>query len=127
MIPTEQIEQWLEEEKRATPKEWSVDHTIVHEKSYSINGVSTDHEPGVATHHNHGSRSWTKYVCVPAHGHSCDHDSDSAKNMQLIVTMRNNWRRVLEENLGLKLVVEYWRSKCLLAEQQLLEAQKYDF
>ena len=103
MIPTEQIEQWLEEEKRATRGEWITTHN-----GNILLSIASDAEK--------------RCVCIP-----CEQDTPNDYDFNIIVTARNNWRRVLEENLGLRLVVHYWRSKYLLAEQKHLDTPKYDF
>lgn len=88
MIRTEQIEQWLEEEKRATPGEW-----ITTYNGANLLSVASD--------------SQKKCICIPY-----EQDTPNDYDFNLIVTIRNNWRRVLEENLALKAEVEHLKKVC---------------
>lgn len=65
----------------ATPGPWSLADSG---RGWN-NGVMCpeDHE-GVQTGHNHGTRSWSRFVAVPAHGHGCEVGSDNYKNMEFI-------------------------------------------
>lgn len=63
----------------------------------SNNGVivADPNADGVCTVHNHGTRSWTRFVAVPAHDHACELGSESHRNMQFIAASRTDVPKLL--------------------------------
>lgn len=96
MIPLKQLRTEMRAAiEKATPSPWLVHETIVHGKSYGITGVGAP--AGVTTVHNHGSKSVSEMVAVPAYGHSTDGDQDAGKNMHYIAACQPaNLKRLLD-------------------------------
>jgi hypothetical protein len=75
--------------RAATPGPWAIDTVKDTAGEIWVSGVTpTDSESDgflVETRGNHGSRSYSKYVCQPANAHDGhERDNDSFKNMQYI-------------------------------------------
>lgn len=92
-ITDEERAQWRAEEEAATEGPWGIEETYVDEWGDTwrrINSyVDTSHEAA---------------MCEVG---DCNHEGEA--DAKLIVTMRNNWRRLLDENERLREEVEKWR------------------
>lgn len=52
---------------------------------------------GVCTVHNHGVRSWSCFVAVPANNHACEIGSEAHRNMVFIAHARSDIPFLLDE------------------------------
>ncbi len=61
---------------------------------------------GVCTVHNHGVRSWSCFVAVPANNHACEIGSEAHRNMVFIAHARSDIPFLLDEVARLRKQVE---------------------
>lgn len=118
MTDTEFLKEVKERADRATEGPWVVDRPWLSRGMMHVYGVMPranlhpDAPYLVETVHNHGSKSASKHVAVPAHGHSADDRSDAANNMEFIAHAREDVPRLLA-------MIEERNEKLRVAEKAL--------
>lgn len=82
MITPEQFEEIRQRAEKATSGPW-----LGNNEGCFVDGDDAD---GVCTVHNHGTRSWSRVVATPAHGHAGAEDSEAHRNMEFIAHARTD-------------------------------------
>lgn len=121
MSTTERIAEIRKRLEAATPGPWKRLDSF----GFTDGVIVTDEENNVPTEHNHGTKSWTPFVCQPAHGRAQDLSQQAAKNMDLIAHAPSDIAFLLDEVSSLRSEVERLKGTINhnLSEARTLEAR----